>query len=382
MLTRPGAPVRGDPRRQQGVGQVRRDRPAARHRATRSSSAAACASRSSSRKGVDGGRLASSRPTGSSPAKRDARQGAKAKGVEIVLPGRLRGRRPRSRRTSETRIVGREEIPAGMMGLDIGPTTVELFKGAIAGAQTIFWNGPMGVFEMKPFEAGTREVAVAVARNNRAVSDRRRRRLGRGAQEVRPRGARDVRLDRRRRLDEAARRRRPCRVSRRCRTSSRSRGEGFAVEASRKTSSRATGRCTRRPARASCSCRTSLELVEDVLGRGRGRRLPAVHRHQVGLDAHRARQADHRPRRAGRHWEEEGAFTGAIAPRMLTDLRVRLRHRRALRAPRVLRRDGRDGQQEGQGACSRHGMTPDHVLRREPRRARGRGDRELRARRR
>ncbi len=71
---------------------------------------------------------------------------------------------------ADTIIVGREEIPAGMMGLDIGPTTTELFKGAISMARTIFWNGPMGVFEMKPFEAGTREVAMAVARNNRAVS--------------------------------------------------------------------------------------------------------------------------------------------------------------------------------------------------------------------
>ncbi|TDB39676.1 MAG: phosphoglycerate kinase [Actinobacteria bacterium] len=71
---------------------------------------------------------------------------------------------------SETKVVGREEIPSEMMGLDIGPTTSELFKGAIGGARTIFWNGPMGVFEMKPFETGTREVAMAVARNNRAVS--------------------------------------------------------------------------------------------------------------------------------------------------------------------------------------------------------------------
>ena len=71
---------------------------------------------------------------------------------------------------AETRIVGREEIPADMMGLDTGPTSSELFKGAIADAKTIFWNGPMGVFEMKPYEAGTREVAAAVARNNRAVS--------------------------------------------------------------------------------------------------------------------------------------------------------------------------------------------------------------------
>jgi len=71
---------------------------------------------------------------------------------------------------AETRIVGREEIPADMMGLDIGPTSGELFKGAISDAKTIFWNGPMGVFEMKPYETGTREVAGAVARNNRAVS--------------------------------------------------------------------------------------------------------------------------------------------------------------------------------------------------------------------
>ncbi len=71
---------------------------------------------------------------------------------------------------AETRIAGREEIPAEMMGLDIGPTSSELFKGAIADAHTIFWNGPMGVFEMTPFETGTKEVALAVARNNRAVS--------------------------------------------------------------------------------------------------------------------------------------------------------------------------------------------------------------------
>lgn len=71
---------------------------------------------------------------------------------------------------ADTRVVGREEIPTGMMGLDIGPSTVELFKGEIAAARTIFWNGPMGVFEMAPFETGTREVAIAVGRNNRAVS--------------------------------------------------------------------------------------------------------------------------------------------------------------------------------------------------------------------
>jgi len=71
---------------------------------------------------------------------------------------------------AETKIVGREEIPDSMMGLDIGPSTTEVFKHEIARAKTIFWNGPMGVFEMKPFENGTKEVAEAVARNNRAAS--------------------------------------------------------------------------------------------------------------------------------------------------------------------------------------------------------------------
>jgi len=69
-----------------------------------------------------------------------------------------------------TEIVGREEIAAGKMGLDIGPTTVELFATHLAVAKTIFWNGPMGVFELAPFEAGTKGVASAIARNQGAAS--------------------------------------------------------------------------------------------------------------------------------------------------------------------------------------------------------------------
>ncbi len=91
------------------------------------------------------------------------------KGVEILLPVDFVVA-DQIVEDAETSIVGREEIPSDMMGLDIGPTTSELFKGAVSTARTVFWNGPMGVFEMKPFEAGTREVAMAVARNNRAVS--------------------------------------------------------------------------------------------------------------------------------------------------------------------------------------------------------------------
>ncbi len=57
------------------------------------------------------------------------------------------------------------EIPDDMMGLDIGPKTLEFYTHAIAGAKTVFWNGPMGVFEMSSFEAGTKGVAEAVAAN-------------------------------------------------------------------------------------------------------------------------------------------------------------------------------------------------------------------------
>lgn len=63
----------------------------------------------------------------------------------------------------ESRAVTVSEIPADEMGLDIGPLTVERFRAEIVGARTIFWNGPMGVFETKPFDEGTRAVAQAVA---------------------------------------------------------------------------------------------------------------------------------------------------------------------------------------------------------------------------
>jgi phosphoglycerate kinase len=59
-----------------------------------------------------------------------------------------------------------DEIPPDKMGLDIGPRTVELFEGHISGAKTIFWNGPMGVFEIDAFAKGTEGVARAVAESN------------------------------------------------------------------------------------------------------------------------------------------------------------------------------------------------------------------------
>jgi phosphoglycerate kinase len=62
---------------------------------------------------------------------------------------------------AETQVV--ESIPEDMMGLDIGPATVKAYSEAIAGAKTVFWNGPMGVFEMDAFAGGTKAVAEAVA---------------------------------------------------------------------------------------------------------------------------------------------------------------------------------------------------------------------------
>lgn len=69
--------------------------------------------------------------------------------------------------TARTRIV-EGDIPDGMEGFDIGPKTVEQYRNQIAKAKTIIWNGPMGVFEKKPFAAGTRAIAEAVA----AVTDK------------------------------------------------------------------------------------------------------------------------------------------------------------------------------------------------------------------
>ncbi len=55
------------------------------------------------------------------------------------------------------------DVPAGWMGLDIGPKTAERYAEEVRGAATVFWNGPMGAFELEPFAAGTRAVAEAVA---------------------------------------------------------------------------------------------------------------------------------------------------------------------------------------------------------------------------
>jgi phosphoglycerate kinase len=64
---------------------------------------------------------------------------------------------------AERRDLDGADVPDGWMGLDVGPQTVEAYSREIEGAGTVFWNGPMGAFEMEPFAAGTRGVAEAVA---------------------------------------------------------------------------------------------------------------------------------------------------------------------------------------------------------------------------
>ncbi len=70
-----------------------------------------------------------------------------------------------------TRVVSADQpIPDNMMGLDIGPKSIEEFSEEISGARTIVWNGPMGVFEVSPFSKGTFKLAHAVAENAGAIS--------------------------------------------------------------------------------------------------------------------------------------------------------------------------------------------------------------------
>jgi len=66
---------------------------------------------------------------------------------------------------AQTRTVPASDIPDGWKGLDIGPSTMRRFSAELAGAATVFWNGPMGVFEYAPFAAGTRGVAEAIAKS-------------------------------------------------------------------------------------------------------------------------------------------------------------------------------------------------------------------------
>jgi phosphoglycerate kinase len=87
---------------------------------------------------------------------------AKAKGVELLLPvDHVCGDAPKE--TAARVVVADRAIPAGLMGLDIGPRTLDVYRQRILAAKTVFWNGPMGLFEQRPWAEGTFGVARAMA---------------------------------------------------------------------------------------------------------------------------------------------------------------------------------------------------------------------------
>lgn len=86
---------------------------------------------------------------------------AKTTGVEIVLPTDIVAATEFSA-DADHEVVPADEIPADRMGLDIGPDSARLFTEKLADARTVFWNGPMGAFEMEPYAAGTEAVARAL----------------------------------------------------------------------------------------------------------------------------------------------------------------------------------------------------------------------------
>jgi phosphoglycerate kinase len=107
-------------------------------------------------------------PVGSSRVEKDkielARKILEKSRVEILLPvDHVVAAEPRGGIPTQTVA----QIPDGMLGLDIGPKTRELYRQKIVGAQTAFWNGPMGMFESPEYAAGTRAVAEALAEATR-----------------------------------------------------------------------------------------------------------------------------------------------------------------------------------------------------------------------
>ncbi len=97
-------------------------------------------------------------------------QEAQAKNVRLLLPvDNVVAEKIDASATTQI-IPSQAGIPEGKMGLDIGPETITAFAKEIAGAKTIVWNGPMGVFEVAPFAKGTMKIAEAIAANSKATS--------------------------------------------------------------------------------------------------------------------------------------------------------------------------------------------------------------------
>jgi phosphoglycerate kinase len=87
---------------------------------------------------------------------------ARAKNVDLLLPvDHVCGAEPKE--TAQRVVVDDRAVPEGLMGLDIGSRTLDRYRQRILGAKTVFWNGPMGLFEQKPWSEGTFGIAKAMA---------------------------------------------------------------------------------------------------------------------------------------------------------------------------------------------------------------------------
>ena len=93
---------------------------------------------------------------------------AKAAGVQLMLPVDTVCAKEFDN-SSEKGVFDRDKIPADMMGMDIGPKTIDMYKKVISTAKTVVWNGPAGVFEMPNFAEGTKAIAEALAKSEAVI---------------------------------------------------------------------------------------------------------------------------------------------------------------------------------------------------------------------
>ena len=207
-------------------------------------------------------------------------------------------------------VVAADAIPADQLGLDIGPESARAFAAALADAQTVFWNGPMGVFEIAAFADGTRAVAEALTEiDGLSVVGG-----GDSAAAVRTLGFDDdafghISTGGGASLEylegkDAARPRRP---------------RGLSVMATTRTPLMAGNW------KMNLNHQEAVVLVQKLAwtlddkkhdyGQGRGRRAAAVHRPAQRADPRRRRPAADQVRRPGRLEHDDGAYTGEISAR-------------------------------------------------------------------
>lgn len=96
------------------------------------------------------------------PTARRVEEEARKKNVELILPVD-NVVAPKLAPGVPTKVVASGEIPSGWEGLDIGPETTKMFALALADCRTVFWNGPLGAFEVEPFDKGTRSIGNLIA---------------------------------------------------------------------------------------------------------------------------------------------------------------------------------------------------------------------------